>query len=400
MLLRVWIVERDPAVRRHLRMHLEMLATVQVIGEAADPRDLGDAGSARPDAVFVGIPEGPGAPEVLTAVSRMRRQLPTVPVIATGPGSSADLVIQALRAGAVEFVRQPCSKEDLAGAIDKVGRLRPAAQTAPIEPGRVTAVYSLKGGLGVTTLAVNLAVCLARQAPGPVMLADCDIRQGGVATALGLTPTYSTLDAFAQTERLDEAFLRGLLLSHASGLLVLPAPGDLPQGHFDPEQMRSGLEIVQRYFKHVVIDLPHDVEPGTVAALESSEEILYVVGLTVPALRAGAAGLTALRKLGIAPWKFKIVVSRANARDEVGFKAAREALGLPVWWQIPNDYATVAGSLNEGMPFVLTSPRSEVARGVSRLGELLATNHVASAGAKSENGWLPSVVRRMLAREA
>jgi pilus assembly protein CpaE len=400
MLLRVWIVERDPAVRRHLRMHLEMLATVQVIGEASDPRDLGDMGSGRPDTVFVGIPEGPGAPEVLTALARMRRQLPAVPVIATGAGNSADLVIQALRAGAVEFVRQPCSKEDLAAAIDKVGRLRSVAQTPHAEPGRVTAVFSLKGGLGQTTLATNLAVCLAAQAKRSVVLADFDIRQGGVATALGLTSIYSTLDAFAQTERLDEAFLRGLLVPHPSGVLVLPAPGDIPQGHFDPDQVRSGLEIVRGYFKHVILDLPHDVEPGTVAALEFAEEILYVVGLNVPALRAGAAGVAALRQLGIASWKFKVVVARANARDEVNLKAAREALGLPIFWCIPNDYPTVAGSLNEGQPLVLTAPRSEVARSLHHLSEQLVRGGRPAPGAKHDSRWIPSVVRRILTRTA
>jgi len=95
-------------------------------------------------------------------------------------------------------------------------------------------VYAIKGGLGVTTLATNLAASLAQTAPDAVVAVDLDLRLGSVSTLLNLRPMYSALDAFGQSGRLDEAFLRGLLARHRSGLHVLAlrprssAPASLP----------------------------------------------------------------------------------------------------------------------------------------------------------------------------
>jgi len=198
-----------------------------------------------------------------------------------------------------------------------------------------------------------------------------DLHQGGVSTLLNMRPQYSILDAFAQSERMDESLLRGLLARHESGLHVLAAPSQVERSHFSPEQIREGLGVIRSHFAHVVIDLPHDLDPGTIAALEESSDILYLVGLNVPAVRAAAAGLTALRQLGIDNRKLKVVVSRADADEEVSLRQAREALGAPVFWRIPNDYPTVLSSINQGTPLVLSSPRTEIARNLRELTEKL-----------------------------
>jgi len=221
---------------------------------------------------------------------------------------------------------------------------------------------------------------------------DLDLRQGGVSTLLNMRPSYSVLDAFAQSERLDESFLRGLLAQHASGLQVLAAPSQVERSRFTPEQVREGLSVIRSHFAHVVIDLPHDLDPGTIAALEESNDVLYLVGLNVPAVRAAAAGLTALRQLGIDNRKLKVIVSRADSDEEVSLRQAREALGAPVFWRIPNDYPTVLSSINQGAPLVLSSPRTAIARNVRELSGKL--RHGAGAGGKEREA--PSLLRRVL----
>jgi pilus assembly protein CpaE len=143
----------------------------------------------------------------------------------------------------------------------------------------------------------------------------------------------------------------------------------IERSHFTPEQIREGFAVIRSHFAHVVVDLPHDLDPGTIAVLEESDEILFMVGLSVPAVRVAAAGLQAMRHLGIDREKVKVVVSRADAREEVSLRQASEALGVPVFWRIPNDYPTVLSSINEGSPFVLSSPRTEIARSIRQLGE-------------------------------
>jgi pilus assembly protein CpaE len=317
--------------------------------------------------------------------------IPGISVIASGSGGSADLIIRGIRAGAVEFLRRPISPDDLSAAMAKVRRLRKVPPGPGGSGGRITAVYATKGGVGVTTLATNVAVCLAQHAPGSVILIDLDLCQGGVNTFLNLRPAYSVVDAFRQTDRMDETFLRSLLVQHPCGLSVLAAPAAMEASRFTPDQVREGLELVRSHFAHVVVDLPHDLDPGTLAVLEAADHIFFLVGMNVPAVRAAAAGLVALRHQGI-DRKVKVIVMRANARDELSFKQVREALGLPIFWHTPSDYPTVVASINEGIPVVITSPRTEIARNLRQLSEALPRG---SAGNGARGGRSPSVFRRV-----
>ena len=392
MLLRVLVLDTDTTSRRQLRQHLERMDRTTVVGEAHESAEALLVAKKGVDVAIIEVAEGPGEVQALNFIAQLVRLLPGVSVMATGPDGSADLVIRAIRAGAVEFLRRPISRDDLAAAIEKVRRLRKGPSTTDVRAGRVVSVYASKGGLGVTTLATNLAVCLAQDEPNAVIAVDLDLRQGGVSTLLNMRPQYSVLDAFAQSERLDESFLRGLLAQHASGLQLLAAPSHVERSRFTPEQVREGLGVIRSHFAKVVIDLPHDLDPGTIAALEESNDVLYLVGLNVPAVRAAAAGLTALRQLGIDNRKLKVIVSRADSDEEVSLRQAREALGAPVFWRIPNDYPTVLSSINQGAPLVLSSPRTAIARNVRELSGKL--RHGAGAGGKEREA--PSLLRRVL----
>jgi pilus assembly protein CpaE len=117
----------------------------------------------------------------------------------------------------------------------------------------------------------------------------------------------------------------------------------------------------------VVLDLRHDFDPGTIAALEASDTILYLTSLTVSALRSGSAGLAALRHLGLNLQRLKIIVMREGTGEDVTLKHAQEALGLPIHWRTPSDYSTVVSSINTGQPVVTAAPRSKIAKNLREL---------------------------------
>ncbi len=396
MLLRVLLMDTEMASRRQLRRYLGGMEQVVVVEETHDPAEVILAAKKGAEIAIVEVPEGAGEAKALDCIEQLLRVMPAISVMASGQDGSADLVIRAIRAGAVEFLRRPVSQEDLAAAIEKIRRLRKGslARTEK-KAGRIISVYATKGGLGATILATNLAVCLAKKAVDTVIAVDLDLRLGGIGTLLNLQSPYSVLDAFGQTDRLDEAFLRGLLVRHASGLNVLPAPPVIERSRFSPEQVREGLDVIRSYFAHVVLDLPHDLDPGTIAALEESAEILYLLGLNVPAVRAASAGLHALRHLGIDHRKLKVVVSRADANEEVSLRQAREALGVPIFWRVPNDYPTVLSSINEGTPFVLSSPRAEISKSLRLLSDRM--NH-ASEATGNVKGEPSALLRRVMPR--
>jgi len=325
--------------------------------------------SRRPDLIIADLPEDrAGGPDGSPAriVEALARTFPEAAVFATGPSVSADFVIEVIRAGAVEFLRRPVEAQDLAAALDKLLRLRRPAQPVG-RPGRITSVFSTKGGLGVTTVATNLAVCLAERAPGRTILIDLDTRQSDVATFLNLRPTYSVVDALENPDRLDASFLQGLVIRHSSGLVVLPGPTRIERGQFSAEQVQTMIEVIRSQFDHVVLDLRHDLDPGTIAALEASDSILFLTSLTVSALRSTAAGLAAFRHLGVPPHRVKLVIMREGTGEDVTLKHANDTLGLPIHWRTPSDYPTVVSAINSGEPVVNAAPRSKIARNLREL---------------------------------
>ena len=373
--LRTVVIDSDAASAAALKRVLAATSSVNVVGEFTHLSQATlEVPTRRPDLVIVEVDEAEaaasgGAPA--WAIESLARAVPGAGILATGRGTSADFVIEVIRAGALEFLRRPVDREELLAALDKVLRLRRVAPPAR-DPGHVTSVFSTKGGLGVTSMATNLAVCLAERAPGRTILIDLDTRQSDVSTFLNLQPVYSVLDAVENLERLDESFLRGLVVRHPSGLVVLPGPSRVERSHLAAEQVQAALAMIRAHFDHVVLDLRHDMDPAAIAALEASDTILFLTALNVSALRSGAAGLAAFRHLGISTSRIKVVVMREGTGDDVTLKHAREALGVPIYWRTPSDYPTMVASVNRGVPVVTASPRTRIAKNLRDLTEQLA----------------------------
>lgn len=363
--LRILIVDSDAESRGAIRSMIAGMPAMVVAGESDSLSEaLARAAGLQFDVLFM---EDPGD---LGVVSQVTQKLPSTAVVVTGMATSSDDVIEIIRAGAFEFLKRPVQRASLTAALDKLVRVKGTSQ--PRRRGRVTAVYSPKGGLGVTTVAVNIAVALAGQSHGKALLVELDTRQSDVATLLDLRPRFSILDLLEGVDRMDDALLQGLLTRHESGLSVLPAPSRAERAPLGAEPVRLCVEQLASRFEHVVLDLRHDVDPATLAALESADAILYLTTPNVSALRLGAGGVHALRHLGLDTRNVKVVVMRDGTGDEVTLKHVREALGLPVYWRIPSDYRAAIESINSGRPVVSAFPRSRMAQSLRECATALA----------------------------
>jgi pilus assembly protein CpaE len=224
------------------------------------------------------------------------------------------------------------------------------------------------------------------------VLVDLDTRQSDIATLLNLRPQYSVLDAFENIGRMDESFLRRLLTEHSSGLWILPGPAPLSRVKLRREQVQAGIEILRSYFDQVVLDLPHEIENGTAAALEASDTVFFLVSQNVSALRLGTAAMGALRNLGVNLKNVKLVVVRERSGEEVTMKQVREMFGIPIHWMLPNDYSTVVTAINRGEPLLTLLPRSRIAKSLTQLSQTLADQQPAQSSQKSTSlltrlGW-------------
>jgi pilus assembly protein CpaE len=370
LVLRAVLVDSDAAARAATRRLLEDIPTVTPVGEYSDIAEaLANAAAMRPDLLIVEVDGDATSTSAVTAIEQLARKLPETAIFAMGYGVSAELVIRVLRAGALEFLRRPVERADLVAVLEKLARFRGSASQR--NPGRVTSVFAAKGGLGATTLAINLGVVMAERGHGKTLLVELNTRQSDIVTFLDLRPRYSIHDVVENLGRMDESLLRGLLTRHASGLWTVPSPTRPERGQFSPEQVNGAMEFLRSHFDHVLMDLRHDLDPGTVVALEASDVILFVTSLDVAALRSGAAALAAFRHLGLDTKKIRVIVMREGTGDDVTLKHARNTLGLPIHWRTPSDYKTVVASINAGKPVVSVSPRAKISKNLRELAETL-----------------------------
>jgi len=372
-LLRTIIIDSEENSRVGLQQMLAGTPSV-IVGEFPNiPEALHTAPAYRPDVVIVEIPpqESRNGNGASSTIEHLARVLPDAAILVTGPTQSAQLVIQVMRAGALDYVARPVKQEELSAALEKVARSRPGIAVQR-QIGQVISVYSAKGGAGVTTVATNLAISCAQQSSGHTVLVDLDTRQSDVATFLNLRPQYSVLDAFENIGRMDESFLKRLLTEHSTGLRVLPGPAPMNRIKLRREQVQAGVEILRSYFEQVVLDLPHEIDNPTAAALEASDTVLFLVSQNVSALRLGTASMGALRHLGMNLKKIRLVVMRERTGEEVTLKQVREMFGIPIHSTLPSDYSTVVTAINNGEPLMTAQPRSKIAKSLRELSRTLA----------------------------
>jgi pilus assembly protein CpaE len=382
-LLRTIIVDSEVESRLSVQQMLAGTPSV-IVGEFPNiPEALRTAPAYRPDVVIVEIPpdEGRNGNGASSAIEHLARVLPDAAILVTGPTQSAHLVIQVMRAGALDYVARPVKQEDLKAALEKVARSRPGIALQR-QLGQVISIFSAKGGTGVTTVATNLAVCWAKRFSGSTILVDLDTRQSDVATFLNLRPQYSVLDAFENIGRMDESFLRRLLTEHSSGLLVLPGPTPMNRVKLRREQVQAGVEILRSYLNQVVLDLPHDIDDTTTAALEASDTVFYLVSQNVSGLRLATAGIGALRHVGMNLKKLRLVLMRERTGEDITLKQVREMLGVPIHWTLPSDHSTVLTAINSGEPVVTAVPRSKIAKSLRQLSDTLADQQMAEVPRK------------------
>jgi pilus assembly protein CpaE len=265
------------------------------------------------------------------------------------------VLIEALRSGVSDFLRRPVSRHDVEQLFE---RLHDPEPQAAAKRGQVLSFVSNKGGVGKSTLAVNVGVGLAQTHPGQVLLIDGSLQMGVCAAMLDLKPTTTMTDAVCERDRLDETLIRQLATPHFSGLDLLAAPADAIEGaEVDDEIVSRIVTLSRRTYDFVIVDTFPLFDRVIIAVLDLSDAAFVVLDNVVPTVLGTAKLLEVIAGLGYPAEKFTIVLNRyLREAGHPRTEDVAERLGREISHLIPYDKKMVLAA-NTGQPFVSSASR-------------------------------------------
>ena len=287
-------------------------------------------------------------------------------VMVSSAHADSDLMIRCMRAGAREFLTDPLTPTAMAEALVRASVRRPAIRPPKKTGGRMLVFFGAKGGTGVTLLASNFAIMLARESGQSTLLIDLDVPLGDAALTLGVAGEYSTVDALQNANRLDSNFLSKLLRKYSPGLSVLAAPGKIVAMDSNKEAIDRLVRVARQEFDYVVVDSGSRLDLTGTSLFREATTLYLVTQVGIPELRNSNRLISEFFSKEIP--KLEVVINRYEpsvlGMDE---EHISKALTRPARWKVPNDRATALRTQNTASPLALNdSPISRVIREMAR----------------------------------
>ena len=308
-------------------------------------------------------------------------------VFVTSQTHDTELLLKAMRAGAKEFLSQPLDELEVKTALAAFNkRMQQSTLKEPIRNGQIIYAIGAKGGVGTTTVAVNLAMILAGiKNAGSVALVDLNTVFGEIPLFLSVKPTYHWGQIAKNVDRLDSTFLLNAMTKHTSGVHILPPPSYL-NGHppLTVDIMERLLGAMKNTFDFIIVDGGQSLDGPALKAVEMSDKILLITLLSLPCLHNTKNLLKSLAGLTVQKDRLRLVINRYLKKSDISIKEAEESVRNEIFWNIPNDYKTTMSAINRGMPLHDISPKA----GISKNLEALTDTLIEGDGKKVEKkGW-------------
>ncbi len=328
------------------------------------------AKGATPDLILLAPPHG----RLTEAVERLDAAY-TSPIVAILSPEQLPAARDVLLAGARAYLPAEMGRAELVDTIISVldrERRRRAAMArklgvAGADQGQIIAVHGAKGGVGATTIAVNLAVATRSATRARVALVDANLYSGDVAVSLNLVSRNSVADLTPHLKELDGEFLERAAVRHASGLSAFLAPDDMERAQgINGEQMGRILKVMRQHFDYIVVDTCSLPDQVTSAALDAADKIALVFTPELPALKNAARFLQTAAEFGYGGAKLVPTLNRANSRGALGQADIQEHLRCAIGVAIPSDGRTLISATNAG-EVVVGRRRGRFAHGIWQL---------------------------------
>lgn len=376
--IRVLIVDDVDETRQSIKRLLQFEASIKIVGEASNGAEaIRQAEVLKPDVILMDI-NMPGT-DGLAATEAISTTFPFMNIIIISVQGETEYIKRAMLAGAREYLVKPFTGEELVNTIRQVYRLEKIrhssyqsipATVQPVTNPQVITVFSNKGGVGKTTISVNLAVALQQAYKARVVLVDLDLQFGDVGVMLNLVPTRTMVDLITEGSEITPGLIDEYLEDKGE-LNILSAPlkpeyAELVNG----AQVEKFIKALSQLYEFIVIDTAATFNEVTLTALDLSNLILLVGTQDLPTiknLRLSLEVLEALHHTG----KTRLVVNRQSSETGIKTDDLERALNFQVSCEIPNEVKTVISSINRGIPFVEAAPQAKVSQSIRKLAAMV-----------------------------
>jgi len=381
--IRVLVVDDIPETRDHLTKLLGFESDIDVIGSAASGREaIQMASKLHPDVVLMDInmPDMDG----ITATEQLSTSAPGTAVVMMSVQGEADYLRRSMLAGAREFLVKPFSSDELTASIrqvssrerEKASRVGVTSSAGPASGaasgdggGQIVAVFSPKGGVGRTTVAVNLAVAAASELGKRVVVMDGSFQFGDVGVLLNLNPkSKSIADVVAVLEEGELDSMETFVIEHSSGARVLLAPPSPEMAEtITPAIVKRVLETLRQDHDLVVVDCTAFFNDTTLAILDAADVILTMLSLEITSIKNMRLFLEVAEQLGYESGKVRLVLNRADSTLGIRVADVEHSIGRKVDESIVSDGRSVVYALNRGVPFFISNREAQVSQDILRL---------------------------------
>ncbi len=370
--LRLAVVDPNDATRESLKAMLLGMDSVWLEAECSRYEFFADViAQTHPEIGVVNLDKDPE--KALDLVAKVNEASPDCNLLVVSSSTDGKLILRAMRAGAKEYLTAPVKLQDLLDALSRITERKFGKGEGKSRGCSVIAVGGATGGVGTTSVAVNLGCALAKDPKNSVCLVDLDLCLGDCDVFLDTIPDYSLTDVSQNISRLDFQLLKRSLTKHSSGLFLLPRPVNISDiALIKPDDLQRVIGLLKATFTHLVVDLSKSYNALDQTVMQMATHVLLVTQVDLPCLRNVVRLMMSFQEMDGMADKVKIVFNRVGLEQgAISLKKAQETMGREVFWQIPNDYRTMVEVRNNGVPLIDQAPKAPVTQAIIGLGNAL-----------------------------
>jgi pilus assembly protein CpaE len=371
--LSIIMVQADDSIHRVIKDHIDEIKDIKLISEINDiDVCYENIESYAPDIILIDLHRSSDIEKIFDMAGKISIEYPDTAIFVSSTIQEPELILTALRSGAQEFFNKPLNPDEFKGAVERIVLKRKRLAKVSTPRSKLITIFSKKGGLGVTTLAVNMAGALAQISRHKSAIFDLDLQLGDATSFLDLAPQYNIVDACDSEGGVDGTKLQSCMTHHKLGISILAEPPNSADSNgINAAHISQILGHLKSMYPYVMVDTSHSFDSKNLEVFSQSDYVFLVSVSSVPAIRATRKSLDVLRDLGYDQKKVKIVINRFSRRDKIKVEEIEKILEYPVFWSIPNNYKAAINAIDTGMPLIGEKHKTNIGKSIFKLAQTI-----------------------------